>query len=486
MQSRPIAFPKILLLAGLTVFVFLVLLASFSPSWVSFRSWIRVPEAFSNLIEVRRGVNVALQVVNPSTEIVDPIHTIVRWRLLIPEIGHILHLPPLVALALSPFSCLITLGFLIAVARSIGRLSWRESALVACVAGAGSWFYTSMGWLGYYDAILALALLVVAFAQSRWLIAIACLAAPWVDERFVMGLPLALLSRLIISGGTSALTWSWVRKNALLPLVLVGLYVPIRLWLAGQGGTNTVSGHFAICALSKLSPQRVLFGIWEGLRVGWVPLLAGLWVQFRSRDWICATLLALGVFATAAAGLATANDLSRSMMILIPAVPLGWILFRRSFPSEKLTASWLLAGLAVVLPAHHVVSDFIIPVESLWTELRRLDNPPQQFSPNTYLQMASGNTHSGDSQKLDQLLSVALRLSPGNAETLNQAAVILASAGRMQEARSKLDEAIQIAPSDSNLWLNRARVRSALGDSQGAENDGQTATKLSKSADDKK
>lgn len=479
MKSRFITYKKIALLGGLTIFVFLVLLISFSPSWISFRSWIRVPEVFSNLIEVRRGVSVTLQVINPSTEIVDPIHKIVRWRLLMPVIGFMLNLPPLLVLALSPFSCLLTLCYLIIAAKRIGKLSWIESCLMACVAGAGSWFFTSMGWLGYYDGFLALALLVLAFSPSLWLLVISCIAAPWIDERFVMGVPLALVSRLVISGGIAEFKLSWVKKNILLPVTLVGIYLPIRLWLAGQGNSNTVSGHLASVAVFGLSYQRIIFGIWEGLRVGWIPLLLGIWVQYRSRNWICATLLALGVLATTAAGLATANDLSRSMVILIPVVPLGWMIFRNAFPSEKLTASWLLAVFSLILPAHHVVSDFFIPVESFWTEFRYIAHPPQKFSPETYLQLASSSIGSRDSGEIDQLLSISLRLSPRDAEILNRVAVVLASCGRLQESRSKLDEAIQIDPLKSNYWSNRSKVRAALGDASGAESDAKISVDLS-------
>jgi hypothetical protein len=40
-----------------------------------------------------RGYYVTKQALNLSVEISDPNHRIVRWRLLVPAIGHILHLP---------------------------------------------------------------------------------------------------------------------------------------------------------------------------------------------------------------------------------------------------------------------------------------------------------------------------------------------------------------------------------------------------------
>lgn len=474
--------PSPWILCGLTLAVFLTLLAVFSPSWISFRTWLRLPEVFSSLIEVRRGVSVVLQVGNPFVEITDPIHKIVRWRLLVPGLGHLLHLPPGVVLAFSQVSCLATLGYLIFLGRFSGGLSWTESALLAVVAGAGSWFFTAMGWLGYYDALLALGLLLVAFCPKRWVVAISCLATPWVDERFILALPLAMLVRWIMADMPKSLLAGWLWREALLPALIVAAYVPLRLYLAGQHGSSTVSGFFATVALFGLSPHRILFGIWEGLRVGWIPILAGLAVLYRRRDWTTFLLLLGALLVTCAIGLATANDLSRSMVMLLPAVPLGWILFRRAFPSQKIVSCWVLAVLALILPAHHVVSDFFIPVNGLWVELRQLDNPPPHFAAENYLQQAAAAVRQEDKAAMDNLLAVALRLSPKNAMARNQAAVILASTGRLPEARSLLDEAILLEPSNPGLWRNRSEIRARLGDNKGAELDKRKAASLTEGA----
>src|SRR4029077_11874914 len=93
--------------AGLGVAVGLLLLLCFSPSWVTFRAWRRVPELFSQTIAVRRGAYVTMQVADPGVEIADPIHKIVRWRLLVPMIGHLLRMTPVMVLALGYVACVV-------------------------------------------------------------------------------------------------------------------------------------------------------------------------------------------------------------------------------------------------------------------------------------------------------------------------------------------------------------------------------------------
>jgi hypothetical protein len=86
---------------ALALAVTLLLIRFFSPSWIAFWAWARVPDVFSNGVLVRRGVHVTAQVADPFAEIPDRVHKVVRWRLLFPILGHYLGLPPGVVLALS-------------------------------------------------------------------------------------------------------------------------------------------------------------------------------------------------------------------------------------------------------------------------------------------------------------------------------------------------------------------------------------------------
>src|ERR1700752_4862960 len=82
-----------------------LIVAFHSPSWVAFAAWRAKPEEFWDLKAVRRGAAVAQQVVDPHIEIHDPLQAGVRWRLFFPVLGHVLHLPPVLVLALSPLGC---------------------------------------------------------------------------------------------------------------------------------------------------------------------------------------------------------------------------------------------------------------------------------------------------------------------------------------------------------------------------------------------
>src|SRR5262249_43039235 len=276
-------------------------------------------------IAVARGAYVAMQVANPSVEITEPVHRIVRWRLLMPVVGHYLGLPPWVVLGLSYVGCVAVLVLVIRLGRRRGY-SWTECAMLAVVVGAAGWFFTSTGWLGYYDSWLVLGLLIVTWARSRWLLWLACALTPWVDERFVLGFPLAVLVRWI--DGSQADSASndarWVLRDVLGAGSLVVVYAALRLWLTGQAGSPTLAEYWTGGGAARVPGWRLLFGSWEGLRLGWIPVILSPILLLRRRRVPTAVLLAIGVGGTAVAGLASANDLSRSVALVVPAVPLGW------------------------------------------------------------------------------------------------------------------------------------------------------------------
>jgi hypothetical protein len=103
---------------------------------------------------------------DPGAPLADPLHAAIQWRLLFPLVGRILHLSPAMLFSLADVGCLLVLGFIVGLLRRIG-LAWAECAFATLLLGAASWFFTSTGWLGYYDSWLALALLAVAFAERR-------------------------------------------------------------------------------------------------------------------------------------------------------------------------------------------------------------------------------------------------------------------------------------------------------------------------------
>ena len=335
-----------------------VLAFCFSPPFGAFRLWARVPE-MQGMLEVRRGVSVLAQAAHPGIAIADPLHAAIRWRLLFPLVGHVLQLPPAALFALAPLGCLAVLAGIIAVLRREG-CGWRDAGLATLVLGATSWFFTSVSWLGYFDSWLVLALLLTAFARASWPVWLACLLAPWVDERFVVAAPLALLCRAVYLGRSGTAPAAGGRRELGLAAALLGAFVVIRLGLLGgpaDSGTS-VRGYFASFNFSAVPWSRIAFGAWAGLRAAWVFVAAAAWLCWKSRRggfWMAAAILA-----TVAVGLGTAQDLSRSMMRVLPAARLGAVL-------ALTTAGWRpwalpgLAAAALVLPAHHVMSDRVNP-----------------------------------------------------------------------------------------------------------------------------
>ncbi|HWA10311.1 MAG TPA: tetratricopeptide repeat protein [Opitutaceae bacterium] len=442
---------RVLLAAG----CLLLLVYFFSPSWGAFRLWARVPE-LSDMMEVRRGAAVLEQVAHPGTPVADELHRAIQWRLLFPLIGHVLHLSPPLFFALADLGAILVLGYLVALLRNNG-FSWTATGLAAVTLGAASWFFTSTGWLGYFDSWLALALLLLAFAESRWILWCACLLAPWVDERFVLAAPFALLCRWLWRGG---LDW---RREAGVPAALLALFVAVRLgFLAGRSAAGaTVGGYLAGHDYLDAPPARLALGVWEGLRFGWLGVGAGvvlLWPQ-RGR----ALGLALAAATLAAVGLATAQDYSRSMTMLLPAALLGLLLLHRAHSHRETVLLAAGAALALLLPAHHVMNDRVNPIYHLQHELAVLETPPPIAMPELYELRAIHEMERGEFPQADADLDLAIRLAANPASPARQRGILAASQGRWDEALRYFSLMAENDPQNPDAWFMCAQASLALG-----------------------
>ena len=281
------------------------------------------------------------------------------WRILPPlaskALGLRSHAPlliPWIGLALLAWYAALTLG--------------RVCNQAGFVCGGKLLVTTSSGglvpfhWLGLNDAWVWLALLAVSFGKARWALPLASLLAPWVDERFIIGLPLALVVRTHDCSET--LRW----KSAAVPLLWLAPYVAIRLGLSfnptvSRATTGFLTSHVRqVAVILPLAP----IGWWMGLRIGWLPAAYAL----RHQRWPLRTV----VFATAAASLTLAADISRSIAILLPLVVLGIREYSREHPEEAPRKMPLLGTVALVIPAAHVVYTKIYPISPLPIELFRL------------------------------------------------------------------------------------------------------------------
>ena len=218
-------------------------------------------------------------------------------------------------------------------------------------------------WYGINDSWIWLGLLVVTFSQNRTLLVASVLLAPWVDERFIIGLPLALLSRQI-GGSHSKRKFEWWLLLGLLP------YILIRIAMGGNPINGETERTFIATHLADSTRRVGLAPLawWMGLRIAWIPV--GYFVKtLKSKDQIL--LLAIGA-PTVVITVVLAADMSRSAAIIIPLVLLGSIQLYRDFPkTAPRIFSWL-AIASLLMPAAHVVSRKIDPVENIFVEIARL------------------------------------------------------------------------------------------------------------------
>lgn len=455
-------------IAALGVLACVLLTVRFSPNWASFYYGLRDARAHvSGIVPgaavdkavfsafAARGYYVLEQSKDLNAQIDDANHKIVRWRLLMPALGRLLHLPGWLILGLAHLGCWVLVTVWVAMAyRQAGNEGRpaRDALCLGVIAGAAAPFFTSMGLLGYYDSWLALGLLAVAFARPRSVVWLACLLAPWVDERFVIGLPLALCVRRIGDLEPAASRWIWLKQQALVPLALVTAYTVLRLKLGGAGGSQTMSQYLEQFVYSGgISLGERLLGVWEGLRFGWVLVvvaLVGTWRSGGPGRSLEAGLLAAGVVLTGLVGLFTALDMSRSMVLLVPVVPLGWRLVTCAAWWNRYYAAPVLAGLALLLPARHVVGSHARRVDNFWSPASAL------VVSHNNLGLALIENPGREAEALAHFTKT-LRIDPEYAEAHNNLALILAKLpGRQSEALAHYAEALRLKPDFAEVHNN--------------------------------
>ncbi len=449
-----------------------LLLFFFSPSWAAFSLWARVPE-MGGMLEVRRGASVLAQVAHPGAEIADPLHRAIQWRLLFPIIGHLFHLPTPVFFGLADLGCLCVLGYVVSLLRR-SQYGWIDAALGTLTIGAASWLFVSTGWLGYFDSWLALALLIVAFAEHRWAVWAACLWAPWVDERFVVAVPVALLCRWLrdrLDATIEAERRFDARNDLVIPLILAAAFGVVRLWGVSRWTATgaTVSGYFAGKSYLDAPPERLLLGAWEGLRAGWVLIVVAVLLL---RGWaVGAAAVGIAAVLMTALGLATAQDYSRSMTLLLPLSLWGLLLMGRERPKWRRP---LLAGTtaaALLLPAHHVMQDAVNPIYYLYHELAAFDSPVPAAMPELRELRALHELEDGDFAPAEADLTLAIKLSDHPESAARQRGRLYAAQRRWEDAKRDFSTVVERDPDNPEGWFLRAQVELAMHDFEASRAD---------------
>lgn len=284
------------------------------------------------------------------------------WRLLPPAVCHVVGLTDRGAFLL-PWLGVLAATVYAAVLAARRHDDWRFTFGCTLLFTCSSAILVPLHWFGINDAWAWLGLLAVTFAQNRWARGAAVLLAPWVDERFLIALPLALLVRRLDQPGTSLARHSRV-------LLWLLPYAAIRLWFSRQSvylqpTTSFLTAHLAQAPIVlPLAPM----GWWMAWRAGWLPAAYAL----RARPWELGAALLL----TLCTGMVLAADLSRTAAMLSPLVLGGCFLYARDRKLEAPRVVLLIALANLLIPAAHVVYKSLDPVNPLPIELLRLFRIP--------------------------------------------------------------------------------------------------------------
>lgn len=306
----------------------------------------------------------------------DPdVEAALRWRLLPPTLSYWLGLPGKSPLVLAWLGVIILLVQIHWTLRRLGVASRPRLATLFLVAGSGG-LLTSMHWLGINDAWYLIGLVAVTLGRGWPSLVIPCLLCVWVDERFIVALPLAVICRAIRNSDSKRdesvaglvhrlIAVIWPCALALLPYGIIRISLSI-------GDEDLANGWFLRTIASEFVTwlSYAPLGWWMGLRAAWFPLFTGLRDVASARGVLSAAVCASAVLITLGGSIMLASDISRTTILLLPGVLCGSISLARTARGERMLAAAAIAGL--LLPAMHVSATSAEPVHWLPLEIWRL------------------------------------------------------------------------------------------------------------------
>jgi hypothetical protein len=405
----------------------------------------------------------------------DAVNRVIEWRLLWPAIGHTFGFSNTFYLSV-PF-----LGALAALA-AVAAITWRvtrhlvPTACATLLAATSSWFFVATGWLAYFDSWLILALVLATFAPSRWVIFIAALVAPWIDERFILATPLCLAVRAISADRETAREPRDVLRDAAFLFAGILPYLAVRVGAELSGSRATSGSYWTGRSLLPAPPLVLLWGAWNGLRLGWVLLaLAGI-AALRVRRHRAALVVILG---TIALNLCVADDISRSVSVAVPALVAVVLLAWRHRPTQMLRVLPLLCVGNLVLPAQHVIAAppgakvtwHGVAILGIAAELERHQNPPEFANAANYNRRSMDHFQNQNIPRALAAADIALRLDPDSAKAIANRGIILYVTGKQAQGAAELDRALQLSPELYDARIQRAAFRQQAGDLRGALED---------------
>ncbi|NJK92739.1 MAG: hypothetical protein HC904_13495 [Blastochloris sp.] len=308
-----------------------------------------------------RGLAFLHQIKDPWGADIEPA---LRWRILPALVARLLSLEE-TALIVLPW--LGVCAFLFHIQHALLRSGFDRLPTAFCVSifASSSSVLVPLHWWGMNDAWAWLGLSLVSLGRSPITLIFAGLLTPWVDERFIIALPLALAARHFIQGKLTKTEFISCLSG---PLIYLGL----RLWSITLGGPQDASTTFVTGALgmAKIWIPFAPLGWWMAWRMAWFFPILALYACWQEKPGKFFQGLGL-LLTTAIIMIPLAADLSRSAALILPTILAGMITLHRYWPHKSMAVFGTVALLNLFLPVAHVVYDKIDIISPLPIELVR-------------------------------------------------------------------------------------------------------------------
>jgi hypothetical protein len=354
--------------------------------------------------------------------------------------------------------------------------SWLAAFLAATLMATGSWFFVSTGWLSYTDSWYLLGLLAVAFSPWRTTIVITGLLEPFIDERFVLTLPLVFIVRQIYFERFERRHRHAVLLDAAAIAATSFPYIALRLLLlllrsSDTGSNSYIQDRFSELKTVHLPWTRWLDGWWQGLRCAWVLVFFAVCLPFGGRSRYWAAALAAVCLATITMAMLIAADIGRTNSAPWPAGLLGLFFLMKWRPVWARFVLPLLLCLNLLLPARNVSMYFSTRVNSFAYELQAYRDAPEVWGIwNVTIWRAAALQELDRNNPYNALhdLNVAVRLDDRSAEALADRALFYANFNRLGQATADADAALAIDPMSINVKFARGNIYSRRNDPNAA------------------
>jgi hypothetical protein len=465
--------PRVILLS--TLGSALLALCFFAPRfWLWRAAGMPLNELVAIQPELHRAFHALQQLQDPWQRIDDPVNRVIEWRLLWPAIAHALGFSKALYFALPYLGCIAALA-------GVSTITWRATrdavptAAAAVLAATSSWFFVSTGWLAYFDSWLILGLLLASFVRARWVLFATALLTPWVDERFILALPLCLAVRSLGSERETARDRTVLIRDAVALVAGIIPYVAVRLGAEIFDLRATSKIYWAARPLLPAPLIAMMWGLWNGLRLGWVIVSVAALAGIRARRHRIAVVVIVG---TLVLNVCVADDISRSASVATPALVAALLLAWRHRPHQMRRALPLLCLGNLVVPAQHVIAApgtsvafHCVPILAADAEFERARHPPDFANANTYTRRSMDHFQNRNIDRALVAAEIAVRFDPQSAKAVANRGIILYVTGKQAEGGAELDCALAASPELYDARMQRAAFRQQAGDLRGALDD---------------